>query len=237
MRLKSADIQPDWRRPELRHGCLGSVAAALLITLAWAVAAGTEHEALDREGIFTGMAAAVPGVCGAWLASRRPGPPVRPGILLLRLLYHLLPLAATAVLLAALCFPVAAIGEDLAFVTLGAAIGLLASGLLGALLCGFVGAGLAFWDDVPPEAGWLRRASMGILFAAILAMAVGLALGSQHEPGGTRGFGDLVIALIGLRGDVESRGWLWLGRAGALAAAGSLVLVVRTTNRYAPERG
>ncbi len=67
-------------------------------------------------------------------------------------------------------------------------------------------------------------------------MATGLALGSEHDPGAKRGFDDLVIALLGLRGDVTSLGWLWVGRGGFVAAAMALFVVVRTANRYAPER-
>jgi len=139
-----------------------------------------------------------------------------------------------AVLLVALAelplLAIALIGDgDLVWVVVGSLIGLSLGGLGGSILVLFIAVGVMTWAAAPGGTSILARASGATLITSILVMAVGAAIGSRVEMEGSRGgFLSIIVALLGLKGDVRSAEWLWVARLAALVGILSLALMIRT---------
>jgi hypothetical protein len=93
-----------------------------------------------------------------------------------------------------------------------------------------VGAKLGCTGAPAGTATW-KRLSPAMMFVAVIAAGLGIGLGSRVAPHGSRDVLALVIALLGLGGDVLSPGWLWVGRGGSVVIAAALVVIVRTARR------
>lgn len=226
-----AGIGAVYRGREVRVVCAAQTAVVLVVVAVWAIVAGPQAEALDDAGIYSGIATAAVAVVGVVRATLRGPGRTDVGSRLLRVACVLYVMLGFALVQIPLAFLVEALGEELIWVVVGSMIGLLVAGVGGSLLVIFVAGGVLGWTEVPPGTGSAGRSAWAILLVATIFMAAALTLGSRVEVRGNRDFVSLVVALLGLDGDVRSATWLWAARVAAVVIALELVVVVRTVRR------
>ncbi len=225
-----------YRGREVRLVCLAQAVIVLVVTAGWAVGAGAQAEALDDIGVFSGIATALVAVVGVVVVTLRgPGRPDA-GARLMRMGCVLPALVAFALAQVPLTFLVGALGDELVWVVVGSMAGLLVAGLGGSLLLLFVAGGILGWTEAPLGTGFAGRSAWAVFIVAMLVMAVGLGVGSRVEVNGNRDIVGLIIALLGLPGDVRSETSIWVARGAAVVMILEVVVVVRTI-RSARRRG
>lgn len=128
-------------------------------------------------------------------------------------------------------FLVFVVGEELGWIVLGSVVGLVVGPVALALPLVLVAGGILGYTEAPTGTATWKRLAPAVMLVAVIAVGLGLGLGSRVEPHGRRDVVGLVVALLGLDGDVLSPSWLWVGRAGAIVIAACLTVIVRTARR------
>lgn len=216
------------RRPELRRAAVVQTGVLLLVVLVWGVARGRTDERLDDLGLYAGIALSAVAFAGLGVSVWRAPGRRDLGARLMRTAIASYVLVALAALQGLLALLLSRVAGELGRIVLGSAVGLVVGPLAGGLVLVFVAGALLGFTDAPAGTATWRRLAPAVLLLGMVVTGLGVALGSRVQPGGDRDVLGLLVALLGLPGNVLSSGWLWTGRAGALAVAASLVVIVRT---------